>query len=141
MHENVSFFPDIVLVMWEITPNPGRIRMYTSGCPKNQNRCWNRMGSPPPDGSKKDVFQLRSVSSIVIAPASTGKARISRNVVMRILHLNSGICSIFIPLGGMFMIDTMKLSDLRIDEIPAKCREKMVKSMEDPWNGLLDRGG
>ena len=31
------------------------------------------MGSPPPDGSKKVVPKLRSVSSIVIAPASTGR--------------------------------------------------------------------
>jgi hypothetical protein len=23
----------------------------TSGCPKNQNRCWNNIGSPPPAGS------------------------------------------------------------------------------------------
>jgi len=26
--------------MWEIIPNPGKMRMYTSGCPKNQNKCW-----------------------------------------------------------------------------------------------------
>ena len=23
----------------EIIPNPGKMRMYTSGCPKNQNKC------------------------------------------------------------------------------------------------------
>jgi hypothetical protein len=23
----------------------------TSGCPKNQKRCWNKIGSPPPAGS------------------------------------------------------------------------------------------
>jgi len=23
----------------------------TSGCPKNQKRCWNNIGSPPPAGS------------------------------------------------------------------------------------------
>jgi hypothetical protein len=39
-------------------PNPGKIRMYTSGCPKKQNRCWYRMGSPPPAGSKNDVFKF-----------------------------------------------------------------------------------
>jgi len=26
--------------MWEIIPNPGKMRIYTSGCPKNQNKCW-----------------------------------------------------------------------------------------------------
>jgi len=24
---------------------------FTSGCPKNQKRCWNNIGSPPPAGS------------------------------------------------------------------------------------------
>ena len=38
-----------------ITPNAGRTRMYTSGCPKNQNRCCQMIGSPPPAGSKKLV--------------------------------------------------------------------------------------
>ena len=39
---------------------------------KSQNKCWYRIGSPPIAGSKNDVFRLRSVSSIVIAPARTG---------------------------------------------------------------------
>ena len=66
--------------MWEIIPNPGIIRMYTSGCPKNQNKCWNRMGSPPPAGSKKELLKFRSVRIMVIPPASTGKDRRSRTV-------------------------------------------------------------
>ena len=41
-------------------PNAGRIRMYTSGWPKNQNRCCQMMGSPPPVGSKKLVPNWRS---------------------------------------------------------------------------------
>lgn len=77
--------------MCEIKPNPGRIRIYTSGCPKNQNRCWNRTGSPPPDGSKKDVFRFRSVSSIVIAPARTGSDRSRRIVVIFTDQTNRGI--------------------------------------------------
>lgn len=39
----------------------------TSGCPKNQNRCWYRTGSPPPVGLKKTVLKLRSIKSMVIA--------------------------------------------------------------------------
>ena len=31
----------------EVTPIPGRIAMYTSGWPKNQNRCCHRSGEPP----------------------------------------------------------------------------------------------
>lgn len=63
--------------------------MYTSGCPKNQKRCWYRMGSPPPAGSKNDVFRFRSVNSIVMAPASTGSLRSSKMAVMKTAHVSS----------------------------------------------------
>lgn len=77
--------------MWEIMPKPGRIKMYTSGCPKNQNRCWYRMGSPPPAGSKKVVFKFRSVRSIVMPAASTGSERSSRTAVISTDHTNNGV--------------------------------------------------
>lgn len=77
-----------------MAPKPGIIRMYTSGCPKNQNKCWYRIGSPPPAGSKKDVFRFRSVKSMVIAPASTGSESRSRTTVMVTAHTNRGIRSI-----------------------------------------------
>jgi hypothetical protein len=94
--------------------------MYTSGCPKNQNRCWYKIGSPPPAGSKNEVLKFRSVSSIVIAPASTGKDKRSRIVVIKIDQTNRGICSIFIVFGFMLIIVAIKLMAPRIDEIPAK---------------------
>jgi len=49
------------------------------------------MGSPPPEGSKKEVLKLRSVSSIVIAPARTGKERSKRIAVINTAHTNKGI--------------------------------------------------
>lgn len=72
--------------MWEIKPNPGRIRMYTSGWPKNQKRCWNKMISPPPSGEKNDVLKLRSVRSMVIAPAKTGRAKTKSSAVTATAH-------------------------------------------------------
>lgn len=36
---NLSFFPEYVLITLDTIPNPGRIKIYTSGWPKNQNRC------------------------------------------------------------------------------------------------------
>src|SRR5919107_106277 len=95
--------------MWLIMPKPGRIRMYTSGCPKNQNRCWNITGSPPPAASKKWVLKLRSVSSMVIAPASTGSESSSRNTVTRIDHTNSGIRCRVMPGARMLKMVVMKL--------------------------------
>ena len=65
----------------ETMPKAGRIRIYTSGWPKNQNKCWYKTGSPPPAGSKKVVFKFRSVRSIVMPPASTGRDRRRRIAV------------------------------------------------------------
>jgi hypothetical protein len=51
------------------------------------------MGSPPPAGSKKEVFRFRSVRSIVIAPARTGNDRRRRTTVIVTAHTNKGIRS------------------------------------------------
>lgn len=32
-------FAIVFEITWEIIPKAGKIRMYNSGCPKNQNRC------------------------------------------------------------------------------------------------------
>ena len=47
------------------------------------------MGSPPPLGSKKVVLKFRSNSSMVMAPASTGKLRRSRMSVIKRPQRNS----------------------------------------------------
>ena len=57
--------------------------MYTSGCPKNQNKCWYKIGSPPPAGSKKEVLKFRSVNNMVIAPAKTGNESRSKIAVIK----------------------------------------------------------
>jgi len=47
-----------VETIWLIMPKPGRIRMYTSGWPKNQNRCWNSTGSPPPSAGEERSAEI-----------------------------------------------------------------------------------
>lgn len=94
--------------------------MYTSGCPKNQNKCWYRIGSPPPAGSKNDVLKFRSVSNMVIAPARTGRDRSNNKAVMKTDQTNKGIRSNVIEVGRILMIVVMKLIAPKIDEIPAK---------------------
>lgn len=123
-------------------PNPGRIRIYTSGCPKNQNKCWNRIGSPPPAGSKKVVFRFRSVRSIVMAPANTGRDITNRNAVMATDHTNRGIRSNEQALCRILIIVERKLIEERIDEMPARWREKMARSTDGPaWAIFLESGG
>jgi hypothetical protein len=128
--------------MWEIAPNPGMIKMYTSGWPKNQNRCWYKIGSPPPEGSKNDVFRFRSVRSIVIAPAKTGRDRRRRITVIVTAQTNKGIRSRRNPCHRMLITVVMKFTAPRIDEAPAKCSEKIARSTEGPACAIfLARGG
>lgn len=116
--------------------------MYTSGCPKNQNKCWYKMGSPPPAGSKKDVFRLRSVSSIVMAPASTGRDKRRRMAVKKTDQTKRGVWSHDRPGVRMLMIVVIKFTAPRIEEAPAKCRLKIERSTEAPaWATPAARGG
>ena len=100
------------------------------------------MGSPPPEGSKKVEFLFRSVSNIVIAPANTGRDNIKSIEVIKIDQIISVVEFIFIIFGFIFMIVEIKLIAPRIEEIPAICNEKIVKSIEAPvWNMFKDSGG
>lgn len=100
------------------------------------------MGSPPPAGSKKVVFRFRSVSSIVMPAARTGSERSRRTAVIRMAHTNSGVWYCEMAGGFMLIIVVMKLIAPRIEETPARCREKIVRSTEAPaWARLLASGG
>lgn len=100
------------------------------------------MGSPPPAGSKNDVLRLRSVKSIVIAPAKTGSDRRRRTAVIFTDQTNRGTRSNRIADHRILIIVVIKLRAPRIDEIPAKWSEKMARSTDGPlWAKLLDRGG
>jgi len=90
------------------------------------------MGSPPPVGSKKDVLKFRSVSSIVMAPARTGRDNNRRIAVISTDQTNSGIESRFIDDDRIFMMVVMKLMAPRMEEAPAKCKLKMARSTEIP---------
>lgn len=90
------------------------------------------MGSPPPAGSKKDVFRFRSVRSIVIAPAKTGKDNNRRTTVIVTAQTNRGIRSNWSPCQRMLITVEIKFTAPRIDEAPARCREKMARSTDGP---------
>lgn len=98
---------------------------------------------PPPAGSKKEVLKLRSVKSIVIAPASTGKLVINKTAVTEMAHSIKGIRSKEIALVVREQIIVVrKLILPRIEEIPAKWRLKIAKSTEIPeWYLESDNGG
>lgn len=116
--------------------------MYTSGCPKNQNKCWYNTGSPPPEGSKNVVLKFLSVNNIVIAPASTGTANNNRKAVIRIDQTNKGIRYMLWPGLRILNIVVIKLIAPNIEEAPDRCRLKIARSTAPPeWLWIELRGG
>ena len=100
------------------------------------------MGSPPPTGSKKVVLKLRSVKSIVIAPAKTGRDNNNNTAVIPTDQTKRGISFSPIPSERILIIVVIKLIAPKIEEIPAKCNEKMAKSTEAlAWARFPARGG
>lgn len=78
------------------------------------------MGSPPPAGSKNEVLIFRSVNSIVIAPANTGRDNNNKTAVITTAHTNKGIRSNLIPWGFILMTVVIKFTAPKIEEIPAR---------------------
>lgn len=88
------------------------------------------------------MFRLRSVSNIVIAPARTGSDRRRRIAVIFTAQTNRGTRSRRYPLERMLMIVVIKFTAPKIDEIPARCSEKIAKSTDGPACAMfLARGG
>ncbi|MCY1173675.1 hypothetical protein D9M73_138420 [compost metagenome] len=114
--------------MIELTaPKAGRIMMYTSGWPKNQNTCWNSTGSPPPAALKKLVPKWMSISIMVTQPASTGITAISRNAVISQVQTNSGIFIRVMPGARRLRMVAMTLIAPMIELIPIRWMAKMKK--------------
>lgn len=78
------------------------------------------MGSPPPAGSKKVVLRFRSVRSMVMPAARTGRERRRRTAVISTAHTNSGVWYWEIAGGFMLIMVVIKLIAPRIEETPAK---------------------
>lgn len=88
------------------------------------------------------MFRLRSVSNIVMPAAKTGRERSKRTAVIRTAQTNRGVWYWVAAGGFMLIIVVMKLIAPKIDETPAKWREKIVRSTEAPaWARLPARGG
>lgn len=66
------------------------------------------------------MFRFRSVRSIVIAPARTGRDKSRSTAVMKTDHTNKGIRSMDIPLVRILIAVVIKFTAPRIEETPAK---------------------
>lgn len=68
----------------------------------------------------------------MIAAARTGSARSSMMAVIMTDQTNRGKLNMGIDLGFMLIHVVIKLIAPRIDEAPARCREKMARSTDGP---------
>jgi hypothetical protein len=79
---------------------------------------------------------------MVIAPAKTGKDKSSNTAVITTDHTNRGIRSRVIPGLRILITVVIKFTAPRIEDTPARCREKIAKSTDDPpWAMLAAKGG
>jgi len=67
-----------------------------------------------------------------MAPANTGKDNNNKNAVISTDHTNNGKLCIFKPGVRILKIVTIKLIAPRIEDAPAKCKLKMLKSTAEP---------
>src|SRR5712671_270747 len=110
-------------------PMPGKIKTYTSGCARNQNKCCHRIALPPPLpgqslllitnplGKKKLVPATRSINCITPAASSGGNASSSRNDVTNCAHTKNGIRMNVSPFTRSWMMVTIKLTEPSSDEV------------------------
>lgn len=88
------------------------------------------------------VFRFRSVSSMVMPAASTGSDSSRRTAVIRTDHTNRGVWYCERAGGFMLMAVVIKLMAPRMEETPARWREKIARSTEAPaWARLPASGG
>lgn len=78
------------------------------------------------------MLRLRSVRSIVIAPASTGRERSRRIAVILAAQTNRGTRSSRRPLYRILITVVIKFKAPRMDETPAIWREKIARSTDGP---------
>lgn len=88
------------------------------------------------------MFIFRSVNSIVIAPAKTGKDNKSKIAVIKTAQTNKEILSISIPIGRILIIVEIKLIAPKIEDTPARWSLKIAISTDAPlWEIFDDKGG
>jgi hypothetical protein len=90
------------------------------------------MTFPPALGSKNLVLMLRSVRTIVIAPAKTGRESTNKKVVTIVVQTKRLSWLIETETLRRLAVVAIKLIEPRIDLTPAKCNLKIAKSTLDP---------
>src|SRR5215213_5156291 len=133
-------------------PIAGRISTYTSGCARNQKRCCQSSGLPPPDtasgrlpttsplGRKKLVPATLSIICSTPAASSGGNASSSRKLVTSCAQTKNGSLKNPSPFARSCTIVTMKLTDPSSEDVIRKIMP--VSHQVWPFVAVItDRGG
>lgn len=108
----------------------GRMITYTSGCPKNQKRCWNTTGSDEDSklrDSSSEKLRLRSRKRTVIPAPRTGKVVNSNTDTTAIAHVKMSFHSAGTPELRARVKLTRKVADPNSELSPSTCRNSMAK--------------
>jgi len=90
------------------------------------------MGSPPAAASKNEVLKFLSVSTIVMAPANTGRDNSNSTAVTTTAQPNKANLCNLIPGLLIFSIVVIKFKAPNKLLIPDRCRAKIAKSTLGP---------
>jgi hypothetical protein len=125
-------------------PKVGITNTYTSGCPKNQNKCCDKIGSPPYAKSKKVVCQCLSNAIIIIAAAKTGVIIANILKVKKILIEINGNNILLCRIPGILKVLRVinKFTNETVELIPTKTTPNSNKSCAPkPVYFVLDEKG
>jgi hypothetical protein len=109
-------------------PAAGRKMMYTSGWPKNQNRCCHSSGSPPLAAMKNGQSNARSSSSSAVARITAGNANTTISAKISIAHAKIGMRLKVMPGARVRRTPTMISIAPAIAEISMKPMPSSQKS-------------
>ena len=135
---NIESLPDII--HWLnlesislINPKAGKIKIWTSGCLRNQGKCWDNNKSPPLNGSKEGQLECLSEIIIVITPADTGGLIINNTDVKNIDQQYGGKNRKELIIERLLDFNkvTIELIDPNKLLNPTMCKEKNMRSIEE----------
>src|ERR1700733_1339419 len=133
--------PENVEITSLTTPKYGRISTYTSGCPKNQNRCWYRIGLPPNAGSNTCPPSPRSTNSSSSVAVSDGNAMKISSAVAIISQVKIGSRHIVIPGARRVNAVVTKFSAVMIDATDTIASPTIQKSWPKPVEIVISESG
>src|SRR6185437_6423635 len=109
---------EFVEITSDVIPIAGSAILYTSGWPRNQNKCWNKIGLPPSLGKifplckkislkKKLVPRWRSNNNKTTADNNTGKVSTPKIAVNKNDQTVKGSLVMYIPFVRIFKTVTI----------------------------------